>query len=415
MKIINQIKHQFFKPNSSFDFGYFSFQAGIFLLASAPFFAILFFLISLLSSKSFKDKAYLKDPWNYPFLLSGILMVISVIKISNINENSINYVHDPILSILGLFNWIPFFWIFWGLQIYLNTKEKRIKTIFLLISGSIPLIFSGLGQYFFKWYGPFEILNGLIIWFQRPLNSDMGLSGLFNNQNYAACWLVVVFPFTLVFLLRNKEVKIKKVFSLIIFTLFTLTTILTTSRNAFLGLAISSTFLIRKRFLVIVILFLAAISITNHEIFLNQLQNLNFENLKTEERFEVWEQAFKLISERKLFGWGASSFPNVLYLKNGFTQFQHPHNLLLDIAFSYGIPISLLVNTSIYYLIYKSLLTLNTKKNEEELHDKAWVISIICYLCFHFFDLTYFDVRINLIFWILLAGIRNIIKEKKEI
>ena len=415
MKIINQIKHQFFKPNSSFDFGYFSFQAGIFLLASAPFFSILFFLISLLRSKSFKAKAYLKDPWNYPFLLSGILMLISVIKLSNINENSINYVHDPFLSILGLFNWIPFFWIFWGLQIYLNTKEKRIKTIFLLISGSIPIIFTGLGQYFFKWYGPFEILNGLIIWFQRPLNSDMGLTGLFNNQNYAACWLVVVFPFTLVFLLKSKEVKIKRVFSLIIFILFTLTTILTTSRNAFLGLAISSAILIRKRFLVIVIFFLAAILITNHEIFLNQLQNLNFENLKAEERFEFWEQAFKLISERKLFGWGASSFPNVLYLKNGFSQSQHTHNLLLDIAFSYGIPISLLLNTSIYYLIYQSLFTLNTKKNEEELHDKAWISSIICYLSFHFFDLTYFDVRINLIFWILLAGIRNIIKEKKEI
>ena len=82
----------------------------------------------------------------------------------------------------------------------------------MLISGSIPLIFTGLGQYFFKWYGPFEILNGLIIWFQRPLNSDMGLSGLFNNQNYAACWLVVMFPFTLVFLLKSKEAKIKKYF-----------------------------------------------------------------------------------------------------------------------------------------------------------------------------------------------------------
>ena len=32
---------------------------------------------------------------------------------------------------------------------------------------------------------------------------------------------------------------------------------------------------------------------------------------------------------------------------------------------------------------------------------------------FHFFDLTYFDVRLN-DFWILLAGIRNIIKEKRN-
>ena len=78
--------------------------------------------------------------------------------------------------------------LFFFLGIANLSKHNIFKTIFLLISGSIPLIFTGLGQYFFKWYGPFEILNGLIIWFQRPLNSDMGLTGLFNNANYAACW-----------------------------------------------------------------------------------------------------------------------------------------------------------------------------------------------------------------------------------
>ena len=89
------------------------------------------------------------------------------------------------LSILGLGNWLPFIWFFWAFQPYLKSESSRRTFSIILIAGSFPVLITGYGQYFLNWNGPFETLNGLIIWYQRPIENPGGLSGLFNNQNYA--------------------------------------------------------------------------------------------------------------------------------------------------------------------------------------------------------------------------------------
>ena len=48
-------------------------------------------------------------------------------------------------------------------------------------------------------------------------------------------------------------------------------------------------------------------------------------------------------------------------------------------------------------------------------YDKAWIISFIVFLIIHFFDITYFDGRISTLSWILLAGMRAMIKEGTNI
>ena len=63
--------------------------------------------------------------------------------------------------------------------------------------GSVPILISGFGQYLFNWYGPFEFLNGLIIWYQRE--NESGMTSFFNNANYAACALASVFSFVQLF------------------------------------------------------------------------------------------------------------------------------------------------------------------------------------------------------------------------
>ena len=42
-----------------------------------------------------------------------------------------------------------------------------------------------------------ETLNGLIIWYQRPLDNITGMTGLFNNPNYLGMWLTLCLPFAL--------------------------------------------------------------------------------------------------------------------------------------------------------------------------------------------------------------------------
>ena len=113
---------------------------------------------------------------------------------------------------IGLSNWVPFFWCFWGFQPYLESQQLRIKSAKLFIIGSLPVLISGFSQYFLKIYGPFKFFNNLIIWYQRPLDSNHAVSGLFSNQNYAGAWLCIIFPLCLVFLGKRTIINSEKYF-----------------------------------------------------------------------------------------------------------------------------------------------------------------------------------------------------------
>ena len=120
-------------------------------------------------------------------------------------DNYLSYDPNSSLSWIGLANWIPFFWCYWGFKPLLNNSEKRKKSSLILLSGTFPVFITGLGQSFFNWDGPFEIFNGLIVWYQRPLEGITGLTGLFNNPNYAGSWLNVIWPFCIAALLDKTK------------------------------------------------------------------------------------------------------------------------------------------------------------------------------------------------------------------
>ena len=122
-------------------------------------------------------------------------------------------------------------------------------------------------------------------------------------------------------------------------------------------------------------------------------------------------------------GYGGGSFSDLYSLNNGqFEGMQHSHNIALEIAFNYGLPSSLLIVGGMLFLIFKSSNSfkfnqrevLLKRKNKLFDFDNAWITSFISFISLHMFDITYFDGRISLVAWILLAGMRQIIKESKE-
>ena len=61
-----------------------------------------------------------------------------------------------------------------------------------------------------------------------------------------------------------------------------------------------------------------------------------------ESRLEIWSVAITYISQQPLIGWGAGAFPFLyLYEKNAYAG--HSHNLILELAVSYGIPVTILI------------------------------------------------------------------------
>ena len=128
----------------------------------------------------------------------------------------------------------------------------------MFLAGSVPFVVSAFGQMWFQWHGPFVFGNGLIIWFQRYINFENGngITAMFNNQNYAACWLIIVWPFCLNYFFKLKGFNLKRLVYFIFLVLLMICVLLTQSRNASLGILISSSIILNKFNLFILIIFI---------------------------------------------------------------------------------------------------------------------------------------------------------------
>ena len=435
---VNTFKSKFnFKDVNIDKFGFCCFLAGVFLLATAVGISIILLLVSLLVSFR-KPQNLFKDKWNYPLIVSSLLMILSTIIHFLRVKNNADLGLNPELSLIGLMNWIPLFLCFFGFQKYLNSPEKRIITSKLLICGSIPVIFSGVLQ-LYNVNGPFELFNGLIIWFQKPLKEVGSLSGLFNNQNYAGLWMALVWPFCLSEFNFPKRSNLRKLILLIICFLFITFIFLTDSRNAILGLIISSPIVLGTSnlfwYLPTIFLGFSLLALTVLPIFPTEIKlfmesiipkriytlfpEVGFSNIGSYPRVNKWISSLQFILEKPMFGWGAASFPILYRLKSG-EWFGHAHNLPFELAISYGILPALIIFSFYAYLLFLSFkkILLVTKKRKINipffLNQKAWFAASFIFLLSHLVDIQYFDARISTLCWILLAGLRCFLKEDLE-
>lgn len=399
------------------------------MLPTAPAISVIFLLFSLILSKNNHPFNFFKDDSNRIFLIISFLMILSCIFNSYSNSNLI-YREISNLSWISLINWIPFFWSFWGFQPYLSDQKVRKKIAKLLIIGTIPVIFSGALQYFFKITGPFEIFNGLIIWYQKPLSITDGMTGPFNNINYAGSWFALVCPFSIAFLRFNTN-KYKKSITSIICLLIIISLILTNSRNAWLGMLI--TFSIMLSFesilwiipLILIIglmttFLISLIPLSTREFFLsytpinlfNNFPENSFSMNQAFPRINIWSFAVEKIAKRPLLGWGGGAFP-ILYENFNGKWVGHPHNIIFELAINYGVFTALTLASTIIMYIYKfyKWIISSTKKsifpiNPNLIFEKAWFASILVLTFSHLFDIQYFDLRISIIAWILLSGLK---------
>ena len=426
------------------------FLIGIFLLPSAPFFSAIFLLISLIISFLKNGFNLLKDRWNYLFIISAILMIfISLFHFLNYEDLEIlqNY-WDPISStektfkiernsfssLIGLVNWIPLFFCFVGFQPYLKSSEDRKLIMKIFVAGSVPVLISGFLQYFLKIYGPFELFNGLIIWFQKPNVNH--LTGLFNNQNYAGCWLNIVWPFSIAIFFEKTKNIFRKGSSILFMISLSLASFLTFSRNAWGGLLLTIPlvlgtttlywFLPLISFLILfIILKLNDLLPQSIDKILNSLLPIRFDIFSQfspssysdiDSRITIINFAFKMILKNPLVGMGAASFP-IYYLIYNNTYKGHAHNIFIDLSFNYGIMVSILIFTNILIIVFLTVKNIYLSKSKEipkNYFERAWCTSFVVLFLSQMFDVQYYDLRISIAFWILLAGMKCISNKDLE-
>jgi len=421
----------FLKEKTIEDYGYFLFLVGTFFLPSSLTIGIFIYMTAFILSSIFRKDSFFNDYWNLPFFIFGLLILSSAILQNYFFDNNYADIWDPKLSLIGLGNWIPFIWVFWAAQPYINTKSKRRSFSLILIAGTFPVLITGFGQYFLNWTGPFETLYGLIIWYQRPIQMPGGLSGLFSHQNYAGSWLNFVWPFCIALFFEKSNNLFKKtiVTSFLIST--GLTAFLTFSRNAWVGLFTSIPVVLGKKgvklILPILTLILLILFFIFSPIFQGELQN-NLRDLLPGQllkqfdsehyvdlditRIEIYKSALEIIKENPFFGIGAGSFSEILFSNTNFWK-GHSHNLLLELSLSYGLPA-----TIILFIIISIILCLSMKKIYSKApiinisyFDRAFWSALFFFLISQLADIQYFDGRISIICWILLAGLKNIVLE----
>ena len=417
--------------------GYYLFYLGIFFIPTTLFIGSIFLIISFILSSYISPKNYFKDRWNIPFFLGGVLILISAFFHNFFLNNPAVNLWNSNLSYLGLFNWIPLFWIFWASQKYLVSNDDRKRFSLVLLAGSLPILIAGFAQNYFEIYGPFRTLYGLIVWYQRKIIDPAGISSIFNNANYAGSWLSIILPFSIAFFLDITKLNIKKVVSIIFLSSISWSILLTNSRSAWGSFLASLPIVIglnSLRWLIPLLVLLSIIlSFTTMPLFTGNLQDilqeiipnkiwmefsyLGFQSMDVS-RFGIWDSALTNITFSPLFGYGGGSFSAIYESQSGFWK-GHAHNLPLELAFSYGVPSALIIFVPIVVLLVKSFkkIFLEQLANDQKLDfiSKAWWASIFILFISQQIDVHYFDGRISIIFWILLAGTKNIITSKNKI
>tara|TARA_Y200000002_G_scaffold382817_1_gene401471 strand:+ start:3179 stop:4510 length:1332 start_codon:yes stop_codon:yes gene_type:complete len=431
---------------SNFKTGNFLFRSGVFLLVSAPSISSILFLFSILISSHKNFKNFLSDKWNYPFFIASFILIITVSisslqPYSNKIEGWRNY-----LNWVSLLNWLPLFFCIWAFKPYLKSSELRKIVLILLLSGSVPLIISGFLQVFLDIYGPFKIFNGLIIWFQR--GGEPGLTGLFNNRNYAGLWFSILWPICLAILSQRKN---GSKFLIYIFSISVISSIyLTFSRNGLINLFLSSLIFLKGSLSIclflLTILFITLLIAAKTNIFPLNFKELaiyilpskllsrfsiieDLEVFTSNARFSIWLSALDFIKERPFLGWGAASFPILYQIKHDtccYTSYLqwygHTHNIQLEMALNYGLPFSFLVNTTLIFVFYKSYKKIfifkRKDKSLEEINlnkfDKAWWTASFTFFFSQLFDVFYYDIRLNILFWIFISGLIIKIQDHNE-
>ena len=120
--------------------------------------------------------------------------------------------------------------------------------------------------------------------------------------------------------------------------------------------------------------------------------------------------AINFIIEKPMWGWGSSSFP-ILYKATKDIYKAHTHNLALELAISFGIPVTIIIISTFFLLFYFSKQKIFLKDKRDPYEVAWWTTSLLIIISL-MYDIQYYDIRIGLIFWLFLGGLRNIIRNK---
>ncbi len=362
-------------------------------------------------------------PLNWGFAVFSIFLIVSTM-----------FAWQKQDAVFGLFNLIPFFWLFAATSIIVQTPTQLRRIAQILVYISLPVCLLGFLQLFLQLQTP-PIWEQIFGWSIIAGGNPTGrMSSLFIYANIFAGYTVTVFIFGLGLWIelyhKIRRRSIQPHLNFILLTLIVIinfaSLILSNSRNAWLiAILTCIAYALYQGWRIIVSVTLgigtsmllaayAPLSIANFfrrfvpEFFWSRLNDQQFRDRPVVTmRKTQWDFVWGMMRDRPLTGWGLRNF-TPLYEKNTGVWLGHPHNLYLMLAGEVGIPATLLFITLLMGIVISSIPALRISKNlfpEDDMILFTYILGFLGFLLFNTFDVTLFDFRLNVLFWTIIGAL----------
>ncbi|BAZ67654.1 O-antigen polymerase [Fischerella sp. NIES-4106] len=426
-------------PDPKLQFSWHCAQFGLLVFPLLPLLGSVFLGVALLGTWLIKYRRIIRQPQNLGFAVLSILLVISTV-----------FAFEKKEAILGLWNFLPFILFFAAFSVLIQTPQQLRQLSWILVITSVPVVIIGLGQLFWGWTTP-PHWKSIFGWAIAAGGNPPGrMASSFMYANTLAGYLVIVFVlglglwleayqklrvndslnFRLSIPLRLSSSAVSVVLLTLIVMIDFVGLILTNSRNAW-AIAVFACliyalyqgwhFLVTGVTAIATSILVAAFAPPPIAQLFRKLVPAYFWARLNDQMYPdrpvallrktQWEFAWSLTQERPWTGWGLRNFTQ-LYKAKMHIWLGHPHNFFLMLSAETGLPATLLFCALLGWIfIAGMLLLLNSKalKAEDKLIFFSYQVVFGVWVLFNTADVTLFDLRLNTLSWLIIAGISGVV------
>lgn len=355
--------------------------------------------LKLMINPEFKLKYFKSNLW--------VLLFILVIAVSAFTSISVEESYQIALVMIAFA--MSYF-------VIINTVETKKQLKFLLylfvIAAALSAVY-GIHQYIFG-----DVYSQA--WLDSEMFEDikMRVYSTFENPNVYGEYLILVIPIA-VGLMWTEKGFWKKLFLLGIVGITTLAMVLTFSRGCWLGILFALALLaimIDRRFILLGVVALLAMPFVLPETIINRFMSIgDMSDSSTSYRVYIWMGTLAMLKDYWFcgVGLGETSY-NTIYPLYSYNNIEapHSHNLYLQFVSQFGI-IGLITFLGMVYNFYKDTTIKMLKKKDILL--AGIVAGMTGFFLEGMFDYTWYNYRVILIFWMVIAfGIVATKLEEKE-
>ena len=288
--------------------------------------------------------------------------------------------------------------------IIINTIEnkKQFKSLLYLfvIAAALSAVY-GIYQYIFG-----DVYSQA--WLDAEMFEDikMRVYSTFENPNVYGEYLILAIPIA-VSLFWTEKGFWKKAFLLGIVAITTLAMVLTFSRGCWLGILLALAILaviIDRRFIILGLIGLMCLPFVLPDTIIQRFTSIgDMSDSSTSYRVYIWMGSLAMLKDYWFsgVGLGETSF-NTIYPLYSYNNIQapHSHNLYLQIVSQFGI-LGLIMFLGVVYNFYKEATISMLKKKNIIL--AGIIAGMTGFFLESMFDYTWYNYRVILIFWMVLA------------